>query len=139
MKRIIIISIYIGLIIGISSQAQIQINKFGSKIFTKCDINKDGLLNETEYLKMSTKRFHRMDSNKDDIVTLQELTTTQLSKMMPLIAVSWFNRNDIDQDNVVTIKEIEQASNAKFLQIDANHDKQLSITEWLKFNPSFNK
>ncbi len=139
MKRIIKIAMYIGLIVGISSQAQMQINKFGSKIFTKCDINKDGLLNETEYLNMSSKRFHRMDSNKDTIVTLQELTATQLAKMMPLIAVSWFNRNDINKDNIVTIKEIEEASNAKFLQIDENHDKQLSITEWLKFNPSFNK
>ena len=113
--------------------------KFGSKIFVKCDDNKDGLLNQSEYLKMSTKRFKRMDLNKDLVVTYKELQNTPFAKMMPSFALSWFAKNDLDKNKKVTTKEITKVSNKKFDMMDTNSDKLLSSNEWMTNNPSFNK
>jgi len=111
--------------------------QFGTKIFTKCDDNKDGFLNKTEYLKMSTKRFNRMDKNQDKMVTFKELSTTFLAKVMPMIATSWFERNDVNKDTIVTLKEMEQMSDKKFVVVDDNKDGKLSAYEWQNSNPSF--
>ncbi|MEA3497796.1 MAG: hypothetical protein U9R16_01935 [Campylobacterota bacterium] len=113
--------------------------KFGSKIFIKCDENKDGFLNQSEYLEMSTKRFKRMDANKDLTVTFTELKNTQLAKIMPKFALSWFSKNDLDENKIVTIKEISKVSNKKFENMDTDNNKLLNSTEWLTNNPSFNK
>ena len=113
--------------------------KFGSKIFVKCDENKDGFLNQNEYLKMSTKRFTRMDLDKNSEVTFKELQNTPFAKMMPSFALSWFIKNDLDKNKIVTTNEIIKVSNKKFKMMDKSNDKQLSSTEWQNNNPSFNK
>ncbi|RLA82989.1 MAG: hypothetical protein DRG78_05640, partial [Epsilonproteobacteria bacterium] len=105
----------------------------------KCDDNKDGFLNQKEYLKMSSKRFNRMDLNKNNEVTYLELQNTPFAKMMPKFALSWFAKNDLDKNKIVTYKEIEKVSNKKFYMMDNNKDKQLSSNEWLTNNPSFNR
>jgi len=106
--------------------------QFGTKIFNKCDDNKDGFLDKKEYLNMSTKRFNRMDKNKDTMVTFTELSTTFLAKMMPMVATSWFERNDTNKDTIVTFKEMEQVSDKKFSIMDNNNDTKLSGYEFLK-------
>ena len=119
--------------------ANTQNNKFGSKIFVKCDENKDGFLNQEEYLKMSSKRFSRMDLDKNSDVELKEIQNTRLFKVMPHIASSWFVRNDLDKNKIVTSQEMKTISNSKFLFMDKNNDKKLSSYEWQTNNLSFNK
>ncbi len=116
-----------------------QTAKFGSKIFYKCDYNKDGFLNQEEYLNMSTKRFKRMDLNKNNQIIIDELKNTKLALIMPKIAISWFKRSDLNNDTIVTIKEITIISNKKFKMMDTDNDKLLNFNEWQSNNPSFNK
>ncbi len=139
MKKIINIFILGSLILVTSSMANNQNNKFGSKIFIKCDFDNNGFLNASEYLEMSSKRFNKMDLNKDKQITSKEIKNTKLAKLMPKIAMSWFKRNDIDKNSIVTLNEIQKASTKKFIQIDINNDRQLSMDEWLNVNPSFRK
>ncbi|MEA3554798.1 MAG: hypothetical protein U9R39_10430 [Campylobacterota bacterium] len=127
------------LIITANILANPQNDKFGSKIFVKCDENKDGFLNQEEYLTMSSKRFNRMDLDKDRDVEIIEIQNTRLFKVMPHIASSWFIKNDLDRNKIVTSQEMEIISNNKFQFMDKNNDKKLSSYEWQTNNPSFNK
>ena len=127
------------LTLATSSIATMKTNTFGITIFTKCDDNKDNFLDTNEYLKMSSKRFNRMDSNKDKKVTMEEIKNTTLARLMPKIAISWFRRNDLNNDFTVTYKEMKQSSDIKFSKIDINHDEKLSSTEWQTSNPSFKR
>ena len=139
MKNNILISLLITLFYTTSSSA-VQLNvKFGSKIFVKCDKDKDGYLNEKEYLFMSSKRFKRMDTNKNKQVSLEEIRKTQLAKVMPRLASQWFIRHDLDNDSIVLYSEMKKVSDKKFKGMDKNNDKKLSSYEWQNFNPSFNK
>ena len=135
-KKTIVLFLFINLILSTNILAN---GKFGSKIFVKCDENKDGFLNQKEYLKMSSKRFNRMDLNKNLEVTYKEIQNTPLAKMMPHIALSWFDKNDIDKNQIVTLIEMKTVSNKKFKSMDTNSDKLLSSYEWQTNNPSFNK
>jgi hypothetical protein len=124
----------------ISPSNAIQINKkFGSKIFIKCDSDKDGTLNKKEYFNMSDKRFKRMDTNKNKKVSLKELKETQLAKIMPILAFDWFNRHDLDKNGIVLYSEMKNVSDTKFASMDKDNSKKLSSYEWQNFNPSFNK
>ena len=139
MKYKIFTPILLSLLLSTSSYS-VQINKkFGSKIFVKCDFNKDGFLDEKEYLHMSAKRFKRMDSNNDKEVSLKEIKETQLAKMMPRLAQQWFERHDLDKNNIVLYSEMKSISDAKFKSMDKDNSKSLSTYEWQTFNPSFNK
>ena len=128
-----------GLLVTTSSIATMKTNTFGITIFTKCDENKDNFLDKKEYLRMSSKRFNRMDSNRDKNVTIKEIKSTKLAKIMPKIAISWFKRNDLNDDFIVTYSEMKQSSDIKFNKIDTNKDKKLSTIEWQTSNPSFKK
>ena len=137
-KNILLVIILSSIFISISSAVQLNV-KFGSKIFIKCDKNKDGFLDQKEYLFMSTKRFKRMDTNNNYEVSLKEIRSTKLAKIMPKLANDWFNRHDLDKNKIVFYSELKNVSDAKFKSMDKNNDKKLSSYEWQNFNPSFNK
>lgn len=111
------------------------------RIIDKLDTDGDGQISELEFQQGDRSIVTRLDSNNDDVVTLDEidaLIDEQEARMAERLETirerltTHFNDADIDADGSVTQ---EEARAAMFSRIDANEDGYVTADEIREARP----
>ena len=110
--------------------------KFEDKMFSKFDEDKDGSVDKTEYLEVSSTRFERADDNGDSKVSKEESENTFIAKRFPSKMQKWFYANDINKDGYISTDEMKKSSKEEFLLQDTNGDSKLSKGEMSEYRKS---
>lgn len=110
--------------------------------FDGIDTNDDGRVSSSEYEVHTRKVFDRMDGNADDKLTSAEImaaeaefnrhvfTTGALLGPAELTTAERIQRIDANQDGLVSQGEHASAAAAKFRDMDANRNGELSLVEF---------
>jgi len=142
MNKIIIFSgLFLGSILLLQSPLQAEEvkkekpAKIKRGFLEKFDVNKDGKVSKEEFKSYMGKRFQRMDVDKDDVITIDELGQYERGQQKKR-KKSKLARLDSDGDGSISkeefiaprIKQIEK----KFLKLDKNKDGKLTTDEFAK-------
>ncbi len=93
-----------------------------------------GPVTKDAYLAMQKERFATMDSNKDGVVTKDELTAQLAARMgdsspPPQMVDAMFERLDANEDGKITAAEVEAIETARFDEMDTDKDGTLTPEE----------
>jgi len=142
MNKIIIFSgLFLGSILLLQSPLQAEEvkkekpAKIKRGFLEKFDVNKDGKVSKEEFKSYMGKRFQRMDVDKDDVITIDELGQYERgqqnkSKKSKLARLDSDGNGSISKEEFIAprIKQIEK----KFLKLDKNKDGKLTTDEFAK-------
>lgn len=107
--------------------------KFGDKVFTEMDTNKDGAVSKKEFEAFHNKYFKELDANHDGKVTQEEMQALH-SQMHPhgdMLIGKRFEAADTDHDGSLTREEAKDMPmlSKYFDEIDTNKDGKVTQDE----------
>ncbi len=90
-------------------------------LFVQTDENDDGLISQTEFLKIAIIQFQAVDTNQDDKLDKKEVGEASTNQE--------FTDNDADRDGKLSLKEVVDEKLADFATADRNKDGTLDLDE----------
>lgn len=109
----------------------------GNSGIMRYDVNKDGVVDRTEWQAGQEARFKRLDTNNDGKLTQDELfsrTPAVGNSVLPSDRQverqsAFFQRLDTNKDGVVTVQEFMAQADRNFARCDVNKDGRTDTAE----------
>jgi Ca2+-binding EF-hand superfamily protein len=112
---------------GMTYSAEEVNNTFSQAAFEAADQNKDGVIDEAEYVSDFVAGFVALDDDKDRKIHKEELANHDPKS---------FADSDINQDGYLSLDEVMDTKLEDFDAADANNDGVLSLQEVTQYDVS---
>ncbi len=104
-------------------------NDRASKRFERIDANKDGKITLEETLARTNERFDRADTDGDGELSLEEMVVRLEKRRLERRARRMMKRMDFNGDGKVTKDELENRARKRFALMDGNDDGSIEKSE----------
>jgi Ca2+-binding EF-hand superfamily protein len=106
-----------------------------ANVFADMDANNDGTVSSSEYEAFANTTFNTVDRNHDDKLTLDEIhafvgiSQGRHAGPSQFSAAQRIQRRDTNGDGIISRSEYTLGAAARFQELDANHNNQLTEQE----------